>query len=176
MIDKYQNNYGFTWAVRTGGSGALTIPKTGQTLSYATGDNGDIRSGAYWPNPRFVDNGNGTVTDNLTGLVWQQSPSSTYRTWADALTYCTDLTLGGYTDWRLPNLNELESVVNRGQSNLATWLNSPGQKFFIVLTIVWSSNTSPGNTAWAWIVSMANGDFQPQEKQAGQVWAVRSGQ
>jgi len=46
------------------------VPKTGQTTSYATGDDGDLEKGVAWPDPRFMDNGNGTVTDNLTGLIW----------------------------------------------------------------------------------------------------------
>ena len=46
------------------------LPKTGQTTSYAAGDDGALQKGVAWPNPRFTDNGNGTVTDNLTGLIW----------------------------------------------------------------------------------------------------------
>ena len=46
------------------------VPKTGQTTSYATGDDGELEKGVAWPNPRFTDNNNGTVTDNLTGLIW----------------------------------------------------------------------------------------------------------
>ena len=46
------------------------VPKTGQTVSYATGDDGDLQKGVAWPDPRFTDNSDGTVTDNLTGLIW----------------------------------------------------------------------------------------------------------
>ncbi len=46
------------------------VPKTGQTTSYATGDDGILQKGVVWPIPRFKDNNNGTVTDNLTGLIW----------------------------------------------------------------------------------------------------------
>ena len=46
------------------------VPKTGQTTGYATGDDGALQKGVAWPNPRFTDNGDGTVTDNLTGLIW----------------------------------------------------------------------------------------------------------
>ena len=54
-----------------GGSGyPAPVHKTGQTTSYATGDDGDLEKGVAWPNPRFTDNSDGTVTDNLTGLIW----------------------------------------------------------------------------------------------------------
>jgi hypothetical protein len=46
------------------------VPQTGQTTSYAEGDDGDIEAGVAWPDPRFTDNGDGTVTDHLTGLIW----------------------------------------------------------------------------------------------------------
>ena len=48
----------------------VMLPKTGQTTSYAAGDDGALQKGVASPNPRFTDNGNGTVTDNLTGLIW----------------------------------------------------------------------------------------------------------
>lgn len=46
------------------------VPKTGQTQSYTAGDDGDLQKGVAWPTPRFAGNGNGTVTDKLTGLIW----------------------------------------------------------------------------------------------------------
>ena len=46
------------------------VPKTGQTTSYATGDDGGLEEGVAWPDPRFTDKEDGTVTDNLTGLIW----------------------------------------------------------------------------------------------------------
>ncbi len=59
----------------------------------------------------FVDNGNGTVTDLSTELTWQKDKGSQMR-WGDALEYCEDLSLGGHSDWRLPNVKELESIVD----------------------------------------------------------------
>jgi hypothetical protein len=50
--------------------GPAPVEKTWQWISYATGDDGDYEHGAMWPDPRFTDNGNGTITDNLTGLIW----------------------------------------------------------------------------------------------------------
>jgi hypothetical protein len=48
------------------------VPKTGQTTSYASGDDGALQKGVAWPTPRFTDNSNGTVTDKLTGLIWMK--------------------------------------------------------------------------------------------------------
>ena len=46
------------------------VPKTGQTTSFATGDDGDLEKGVAWPNPRFITGTTGVVTDTLTGLIW----------------------------------------------------------------------------------------------------------
>lgn len=88
-----------------------------------------VRGGITQPYPwteGLVDNGNGTVLDLLTGLVWQQeeyaqTPPQGTRcedinidslTWESALTYCQELELGGEGDWRLPSLKELESITD----------------------------------------------------------------
>jgi len=60
----------------------------------------------------FVDNHNGTVTDRATGLMWQQSDDGRTKYWADALSYCENLSLAGHTDWRLPNIKELQSIAD----------------------------------------------------------------
>jgi hypothetical protein len=78
------------------------------------------------PAPRYTDNGNGTVTDELTGLMWEQKTDDggsgdkdITNTWLDALNYCNDLILGGYSDWRLPNPKELERIVDLSTSSPA---------------------------------------------------------
>jgi len=58
----------------------------------------------------YTDNGDGTVTDNVTGLVWAQDQSDRGMDWDEAKTYCSNLTLGGFDDWRLPSLKELWSI------------------------------------------------------------------
>ena len=60
----------------------------------------------------YVDNGDGTITDNATGLMWQKTDDGTTRNWGAALTYAESLGLAGYTDWRLPNSKELQSIVD----------------------------------------------------------------
>ncbi|MCP5100634.1 MAG: DUF1566 domain-containing protein [Chloroflexi bacterium] len=64
----------------------------------------------------FVNNGNGTISDNATDLLWQQADSGTGYNFEEAMTYCESLTLGGYESWRLPNAKELQSIVDYGRS------------------------------------------------------------
>lgn len=113
------------------------VPRTGQVTSYAAGDDGATQAGIPLPTPRFTDNANGTLTDNLTGLVWlknancrQDGGNFPGTNWATALTDvaslnatgtmngndCGDTSLGGshQTDWRLPNVRELSSLFHFG--------------------------------------------------------------
>lgn len=60
----------------------------------------------------FTDNGDGTVTDNVTGLMWQQTSEFDRMSYDDALEYAEDLELGGYDDWRVPTIKELYSIAN----------------------------------------------------------------
>lgn len=88
-----------------------------------TGEDGEQQAGVAWPAPRFADNGNGTVTDQLTGLVWLKNANPFGpKTWEQALQACNALASGSYGlgddsrpgDWRLPNIKEIESLVNYG--------------------------------------------------------------
>jgi len=63
----------------------------------------------------FVDNGDGTITDLNTGLMWQKTPAATSCTWQQAMDYCESLSLAGYDDWRAPSLKELYSISNFSQ-------------------------------------------------------------
>jgi hypothetical protein len=74
---------------------------------------------AEWqvPNYTYTDNGDGTVTDSVTGLVWQQVIAPGQYTQADALSYCNSLTLGGFSNWRLPTVIELFSIVDPNEFN-----------------------------------------------------------
>lgn len=64
----------------------------------------------------FIDNNNGTVTDNITGLTWQQTDNGRGIEWPEALDYCENLDLAGYQDWRLPNIKELQYIVDYSRS------------------------------------------------------------
>jgi hypothetical protein len=114
----------------------VQLPETGQATVYAGRDDGALQQGTAWPSPRFADNGDGTVTDNLTGLIWLKNANCTETVggivkggagslpWADALTWSNHLASGscglsGDTnagDWRLPNVKELESIVDYTRS------------------------------------------------------------
>ena len=74
----------------------------------------------------FADNGDGTITDYSTGLMWQKSDDGVARNWEDALAYAESLNLAGHDDWRLPNAKELESLVNYNQSPDASELSQIG--------------------------------------------------
>ena len=67
----------------------------------------------------FIDNGDGTITDKGSGLVWEKSTGTRSYTWAKAKAYCDTLTLGGKSDWRLPTRNELQSIVDYTRYNPA---------------------------------------------------------
>lgn len=71
-----------------------------------------VRGNTSYGINNFVDNNNGTITDNATGLMWQQADDGTMRNWENALSYCENLSLGGHTDWRLPNAKELHSILD----------------------------------------------------------------
>ncbi len=60
----------------------------------------------------YQDNGNGTVTDSNTGLMWQKAPSSERYDWTEAMSYAENLIFAGYNDWRLPTIKELYSLIN----------------------------------------------------------------
>ena len=97
-------------------SGNLTWPSpvaaTGQITSYAGSDDGALQTGVAWPDPRFTDNVDGTVTDNLTGLVWLKNANCFVQTnWTSAIIDANQLASGSCSlsdgsaagDWRLPN-------------------------------------------------------------------------
>jgi hypothetical protein len=106
--------------------------KTGQTASYYVGDGGDLERGVPRPSPRFADHGNGTVTDNLTGLMWTKNANlpNVNMTWQQALNYVAGMNAGtypnfGYTDWRLPNRKELFSLIDHSRYNPALPADHP---------------------------------------------------
>jgi hypothetical protein len=139
-----------------GGAGVIRIPRTGQTASFATGDDGNLQKGLAWPSPRFTDNGNGTMTDQLTELVWVKAPhalpgNSGAIRWTNAVDLCNALVYAGHDDWRLPNLVEIESLRNMGAAVLSTWLNSQGFSG-IQPDMYWSSSELAGSpNSWFYL-------------------------
>ena len=99
----------------------------------------------------FVNNGNGTITDNATSLIWTQNDSGQGLDWDNALNYCASLVYAGISDWRLPNAKELQSIVDYNRSpdatdsaaldpvfNISTITNEAGQLDYPAF---WSSTT-----------------------------------
>jgi len=152
------------------------LPQTGQTASYASGDDGTIQAGIEWPSPRFTDNRDGTITDTLTGLMWLKDAGCFRRSWNNSLQTVADLNANPgkyncldfsakYSDWRMPNIRELESLVNFGTSNVASWLTSNG--FLKALTSsYWSSTTFTGDSSSAWTINMQKGNLSSLRKRS----------
>jgi hypothetical protein len=168
---------------------ALDIPAptaaTGQTTQYATGDDGDLQKGVTWPSPRFTDNGDGTVTDHLTDLIWLKKANCFgYKNWTNALSSANTLASGscGLTDgstagqWRLPNINELESLVDAQRTTPALPLDHPFTG--VQSDLYWSSSTFAVYTDFAWGVSISSGRdyYGNKDNDSSDVWPVRGGQ
>lgn len=177
------------------GDKQASLPRTGQTISYAGGDDYSVRAGVAWPSTRFTDNQNGTVTDHLTGLVWLKNAGCfNPAAWSTALTAANQLASGacGLTDgstkgqWRMPNINELESLVDVSRINPAVSAGAPFTNINLA-NAYWSSTTytaGPGNamairfTDGRWINGADAGDGSFSNTKAtstNSLWAVRSG-
>lgn len=170
------------------------VARTGQTFCYdatgilisctGTGQDGELQQGVIPPNPRFTDNADGTVTDNLKGIIWLKNANCFgVRTWASALTDSNSLASGACGlsdgsvagDWRLPNLKELHSLIDLGINSPAL---SSGHPFIgVVSNFYWSSSTYTGSTGYAWFVDMNVGILNFLAKpNTNYVWPVRGGQ
>lgn len=178
---------------------AVQLPQTGQTRCYGTerypidcewtGEDGDTLIGVPWPNPRFTDHQDGTMTDNLTDLMWTRNASTPEvgrckggpRDWEEAFVYanCANIdNYAGYSDWRVPNINELRSLANIGYNEqpadyLSSWLQSQGF-VNVQLGSYWASTYYVGDFVSAWCVYLWNGytnyNFKIMEYN---VWLVR---
>jgi len=132
------------------------LPKTGQTTSYADYDDGYYEKGLPSSGAHYTNNGDGTITDNATGLEWVASPTAagvggTYL-WGAAITACEGLTYAGHDDWRLPNVKELISIVDYGRVGPAI-----DPLFTSQSTAYWSSTTYADGTDYAWAVDFGAG-------------------
>jgi len=121
----------------------------------------------------FIDNGDGTVTDTSTGLMWQRVTASRTYTWEQALSYCENLTHAGYSDWRLPTIKELASLADLRRYNPAIdTAYFPGTAWSY-----WSSTTYDYTTSDAWLVSFYDGDeYYTNKSNWYYARAVRGGQ
>lgn len=164
------------------GSPSLSLPRTGQISTFDNAGNridylgsfqdGELQRGEVWPEPRFLANADGTVTDALTGLMWLKDGNCFGKlSWSAALKKVQDLNgsnagcldYGGkYNDWLLPDLNELATLINAEEALPVDYLKlqgianaQPGS--------YWSS-TIAVNLFKAWIVDFSNGNIRSQSK------------
>jgi len=131
-------------------------------------------SGAAWAG-NFTDNQNGTVTDNVTGLMWQQQDDGTTRLWDAAISYCEGLSLAGHENWRLPNIKELESITDDSLDIPAIDTTAFPST---VASDYWSSTTHAFNSNFAWFVGFGIGYVGYLDKNNNTLYArcVRGGQ
>jgi hypothetical protein len=182
--------------------GAIDLPRTGQVTCWdeagsvvscgGTGQDGDLLAGIELPTPRLTDNGDGTVTDELTGLVWLKDvncadtighdPDSTGTgevSWVNALGFVSGINDGTYsgcqagqTDWRLPNVVELMSLHDYGELGPALATGHPFG-FFSGSAVYWSSTSNSSNGAWTVFFSTGNPEYAAKGFQNHKIWPVR---
>lgn len=121
----------------------------------------------------FVDNGDGTVSDDADGLIWQRDAATQASSWESALNCCEGLVLGGFDDWRLPDIKELETVAELSRMNpavdTAVFPDAGGLTY-------WSSTTtySPASAAsTAAAVNLASGEVLAGLSKSGQLLMAR---
>ncbi|NDY42139.1 DUF1566 domain-containing protein [Dissulfurirhabdus thermomarina] len=150
------------WAVR--GRGKALLPATGQARCFdvsgaevpcgGTGQDGEHRSGAAWPVPRFEVRGD-AVLDRLTGLYWARAADAAGPVeWETALRAAAAFPAAAGVRWRLPNINELESLVDCSRHTPAL---PAGHPFRGVQEVYWSATTSTYEPDWAWALYLHKG-------------------
>ena len=181
----------------------IDLPRTGQTIAYRVGDDGHNQAGVAWPSPRFFDNEDGTVTDDLTGLMWLKDancansagydPNDTGNgrvAWQRALDFVAGINdrsidispCSGYSqtydDWRLANVNEMESLIHAGVTDRAGWLNSQGFHNVQDFTY-WTSTPTPGYIYqnYAYVAELSTSRIRSRYQGSEfYAWTVRAGQ
>lgn len=149
----YNNGNNRLTAYAMGSPSLLKLPDTGQTLD-ATPTFGEDSDYTINP-PSYTDNGDGTITDKVTGLMWQKVDNGE-STWENAVARVGSVPTGGYTDWRLPTPTELFSILNFNNGNPAA-LN----------TTFFPSNPAGAAEYW-WSSDIYGAD-------ATKIWCVNSG-
>ena len=177
------------------GERVASLPRSGQIVSYDSNDDAAVAKGVTWPNSRFSDNLNGTITDRLTGLIWlKNAQCQSASHWDTALASANQLASGtcGLSDgstagqWRMPNINELESLIDVSNVNPAVQAGAPFTNIGLTAAY-WSSTTytaSPSNamairfTDGRWINGIAGSVISFDNNKAtanNYLWAVKSG-
>jgi hypothetical protein len=139
-----------------------------------------VSSGSYDDSQNLMDNGDGTVSDHETGLMWQKSPQQNAMSWADALAYCENLGLAEYTDWRMPNAKEQQSILNYSLNNpaidTAFFPNFPPNQTYNNQWY-WTSTSQHTFPSYARVVNIYYGGMDALDHEGPiSVWAVRGRQ
>jgi hypothetical protein len=177
-----KEQFSLLWPVRAEGSGIL--PATGQRQCYdskgllircgGSGQDGEFRYGRSWPEPRLVVMRD-LVFDRLTGLCWSKNAdlADDPVAWQDAIAAVEKLNQSAKGDagWRLPNINELESLVDCSMHGPAL---PPGHPFESVQESYWSSTSSMFEPDWAWALHLSKGAVGVGHKRGPHfsLWAV----
>lgn len=140
--------YGSAWCVSFGNGGNVDFGHKTNTFAVRA-----VRGGQSGALDHLMINGDGTVTDTSTGLMWQQETMSG-KNWQAALAYAEGLSLAGYDDWRLPTKTELQTIVDYSRYNPAI-----DTSFFpgTLSSYYWSSSTPAPNDGYAWCVHFSTG-------------------
>ena len=182
VYDKLANQVGVVGVAKTGLTECWDASGTPSGCA-GTGQDGEYQAGVSVA-PRFTDNGDGTVKDHLTGLIWLQNANCFgILDWTTALSDANTLSGGacGLTDgsvagaWRLPNLRELQSLID--YQHFTPPLPT-GHPFSGVQSVhYWSSSTYAGIPDYAWVVDTVDGYVYAHSKvSTSYVWPVRGGQ
>jgi len=168
------------WPVR---GQSKVLPRTGQGRCFGStgvaqdcegsGHDAEVMAGAAWPEPRFAGQ-DGDVLDRLTGLVWRESANlgDGPVAWDAAIALVRELSQAGGKAWRLPNINELESLVDVSMADPAL---PGGHPFRQVGQAYWSSTSSFFEPDWSYCLYMHKGAVGVGYKAKPEflVWAVR---
>jgi len=153
-VDNSQDAVNVAVTIKSASAQALRIIKTGQGRMYVDFDDGHYKKGVT---PDF-SRANDVVTDSVTGLQWQdnEEAKSVKKTWEEAHTYCTSLTLDGGL-WRLPSRKELLSIAYYAGIAPAMHPEFKNVEFEVSYPYYFSASASAGSDTEAWIVSFYNG-------------------
>ncbi len=143
---------------------------TGDTNDSTSNSDGDTQRGLTHS---YSDNGDGTITDNNTALIWQKEDDNNTYTHSEAIDYCSHLDLGDSIKWRLPTIDELVSITDKGRVSPAInpiFTNTDGDYY-------WSFSSVAYYSSDAWVVYFDYGhDFVSGKDYSGLVRCVGAGE
>lgn len=135
--------------------------RTGQITSYVTKDDGYYQAGRAFSFTR--DDVNEIVTDNVANLMWEDDSEVTVtKTWQDASDYCSNLSLGGYNDWRMPEMNELITIIDYGKASNGV-INSVFQND-LTSEYIQSATEVGSDASFIWAMDGAGGFTNKRDK------------